>query len=80
MSCRSLRFNVWGTRHHYAILLFNYVFRQFTVNKYCTYEESTCIHGNSDSKTVLMLLKCFLKDMANAELVSYEDIYSSNIV
>ena len=32
------------------------------------------------SKTVLMLLKCFLKDLANAELVSCEDIYSSNIV
>ncbi len=51
----------------------------WTVNKYCTYEESTCIHGNSDSKTVLMLLKCFLKDMANAELISYEDIYSLDI-
>ena len=44
------------------------------------YEESTSIHGNSDSKTVLMLLKCSLQDMANAELVSYEDIYTSNIV
>ncbi len=23
-------FSVWGMRHHYAILLFNYMFRQFT--------------------------------------------------
>ncbi len=49
-----------------------------TVSKYCTYEESTCIHENRDSKTVLTLLKCFLiKDMANAELISYEDIYTN---
>ncbi len=41
-----------------------------TVNKYCMYEESTCIHGNSDSKTVLMLLKCFLKDI-HGKCMSY---------
>ena len=48
-----------------------------TGNKYCKYEESTCIHGNRESKTVLALLRCFLKDIANEELISYEDIYSN---
>ncbi len=70
-------------RFCYSIMCFDNLLdstHKHIVNKYCTYEESTCIHGNSDSKTVLMLLKCFLKDMANAELVSYEDIYTSNIV
>ncbi len=70
-------------RFCYSIMCFDNLLdstHKHIVNKYCTYEESTCIHGNSDSKTVLMPLKCFLKDMANAELVSYEDIYTSNIV
>ncbi len=81
-------FSVWGMRHHYAIYYQDYVqlcvsticwtVHKHTVSKYCTYEESTCIHENRDSKTVLTLLKCFLiKDMANAELISYEDIYTN---
>ena len=70
-------------RFCYSIMCFDNLLdssHKHTVNKYCMYEESTCIHGNSDSKTVLMPLKCFLKDMANAELVCSEDIYTSNIV
>ncbi len=51
-------------RFCYSTMCFdNYSTHKHTVNKYCMYEESTCIHGNSDSKTVLMLLKCFLKDI-----------------
>ncbi len=58
MSCRSLCNVLQCLGDETPLCDFVIQLRVSTI--YCTYEESTCIHGNSDSKTVLMLLKCFL--------------------